>query len=59
MTRRPKTPTTGPQWTKWNWWSPEVFRIEYGRFRRQPKGRRAKSGQWWRRMTTNDRSDKP
>jgi hypothetical protein len=30
-----------------------------GTYRRQPKGRRAKSGQWWRRMTTNDRSDKP
>jgi len=27
-------------------WSFDPFRVRY---RRQPKGRRAKSGQWWRR----------
>lgn len=48
MTRRPKTPRT-PRQTALLVVS-NIFGTPIGGgFRRQPKGRRAKSGQWWRR----------
>lgn len=48
MTRRPKTPRTAAQ-EGFAMFCEETGRTALFGYRRQPKGRRAKSGQWWRR----------
>lgn len=48
VTRRPKTPRTNFE-RKWFDFHTELHDDAPLGYRRQPKGRRAKSGQWWRR----------
>jgi hypothetical protein len=47
MTLEPKTPRTNYQRCCAALFGIEGFRFVYGGYRRLPKGRRAKSGQWW------------
>lgn len=48
MTRRPKTPRTDFE-RKWIDFHTELHYDAPLGYRRQPKGQRAKSGQWWKR----------
>lgn len=52
MKREPKTPRTKRHRVRY-WFHPDSFTAWYGRYRRLPKGKRAKSGQWWRRTTVD------
>ena len=52
MTREPKTPRTKRDLTDAKFAELLACPIEWG-YRRPPKGKRAKSGQWWRRHPLN------
>lgn len=49
MTRRPKTPRTKRHHVRVWLAGDHGFRVWHGAYRRQPNGRRAKSGQWAKR----------
>lgn len=49
MKRQEKTPRTKQQRRCQDAFDDEGFHLLYGAWRRLPKGRRTKSGQWWKR----------